>query len=119
MNSGGLPSADLAEGWQAAQLPLAGLLNSARPRVWAAESVAVPRKNASYWLENARNPVSSRWYCCKAKVMRSALSALAISMAPKKGWPAWSLSELARPSRKKPPVGVPSAAKLNAGLNDR
>ena len=52
VNKGARPSAAFALGWQTAQLPLAGLLNQAKPRVSLAVSATFPLRNWSYFEFN-------------------------------------------------------------------
>src|SRR5689334_10672119 len=150
VNSGGAPLTR-ALGWQPAQLPFCGLLNSARPRCSCTLRVVRPARNASYLLVNGANSgMSSCWYFCSANSARSnatsgvekiaspntcrnsaayaawlslsttaSADAFAISCAARNGRRACSMSEPTRPSRSKPPVGVPSASKKNAGFNVR
>ena len=50
--------------------------------------------------------------------MTAPASALPISKDVVNGSTAWSASVLARPSRKRPPLGLPSEPTLNAGISD-
>ncbi len=58
VKSGGDPSAAGRLGWQAAQLPLSGSSNSARPRSSAGDSLAVPARKARTCCRTGENPGS-------------------------------------------------------------
>ncbi len=54
---------------------------------------------------------SARYGRVRSFATTAAASALAISKFVVNGWVAWIASVAARPSRKKPPLGLPSASK--------
>jgi len=79
----------------AAQAQFVGSLNSARPRSSCASSSTLPARKWSYLLLNGANSTPPSFsYCCSA----------------------CKAGVATRPSRLKPPVGVPAASKLKAGV---